>query len=288
MDLFKALSPVIPVFFLVVVGFIFANWKKISLVSVTEIIVYLCAPCLVFTALATKPLEATDISLLVLGAIGILAGMGLLVWVYGFAFGLWSRGFALPVLFMNAGNMGLPLALFAFGQPGLQRATLLFVIFSVFQYSLGIYILGGRGNWREIFRLPLIYATCLGLAFNLGSPLDLTWSIGLVAPVMALGGLVSAKKVAHTVSKRITGMEPDEGFLANLVTSFLVILASRWGFPVSTTHISCGALFGIGIANGQARWGVIRTILLAWLLTLPLAAISAALIYAVLSRLTVF
>jgi predicted permease len=55
MDLFKALSPVIPVFFLVVVGFIFANWKKISLVSVTEIIVYLCAPCLVFTALATKP-----------------------------------------------------------------------------------------------------------------------------------------------------------------------------------------------------------------------------------------
>jgi PiT family inorganic phosphate transporter len=126
------------------------------------------------------------------------------------------------------------------------------------------------------------------LAFNLGSPLDLTWSIGLVAPVMALGGLVSAKKVAHTVSKRITGMEPDEGFLANLVTSFLVILASRWGLPVSTTHLSCGALFGIGIANGQARWGVIRTILLAWLLTLPLAAISAALIYAVLSRLTVF
>lgn len=120
------------------------------------------------------------------------------------------------------------------------------------------------------------------------SPLDLTWSIGLVAPVMALGGLVSAKKVAHTVSKRITGMEPDEGFLANLVTSFLVILASRWGLPVSTTHLSCGALFGIGIANGQARWGVIRTILLAWLLTLPLAAISAALIYAVLSRLTVF
>jgi hypothetical protein len=69
---------------------------------------------------------------------------------------------------MNAGNMGLPLALFAFGVPGMQRATLLFVIITLFQYSLGIYILSGRGHWREIFRLPLIYAAVAGLAFNLG------------------------------------------------------------------------------------------------------------------------
>jgi PiT family inorganic phosphate transporter len=80
-------------------------------------------------------------------------------------------------------------------------------------------------------------------------------------------------------------MDPDQGFLANLVTSFLVIFASRWGLPVSTTHVSCGALFGIGIANGQARWGVIRTILLAWIVTLPFAGISAGLIYWILAGL---
>jgi phosphate/sulfate permease len=74
-------------------------------------------------------------------------------------------------------------------------------------------------------------------------------------------------------------------FLANLVTSFLVIFASKWGLAVSTTHVSCGALFGIGVANGQARWNVIRTILLAWLSTLPTAALMAGLIYTVLSRL---
>jgi PiT family inorganic phosphate transporter len=51
---------------------------------------------------------------------------------------------------------------------------------------------------------------------------------------------------------------------------------------VSTTHVSCGALFGIGVANGQARWKVIQTILMAWFLTLPVAALSAALIYAIL------
>jgi len=64
--------------------------------------------------------------------------------------------------------MGIPLALFAFGPPGMQQATLLFVIISFFQYSLGIYILNGPGNWIEIFRLPLIYATIAGLSFNLG------------------------------------------------------------------------------------------------------------------------
>ena len=55
--------------------------------------------------------------------------------------------------------------------------------------------------------------------------------------------------------------------------------------PVSTTHVSCGSLFGIGIVNGRAQWGVIRNILLAWVLTLPLAGVSAGLIYMLLSRL---
>jgi inorganic phosphate transporter, PiT family len=114
---------------------------------------------------------------------------------------------------------------------------------------------------------------------------DATWSFILAATAMAIGGLISAGKMAETLSKRITGMDPDQGFLANLVTSFLVVFASKWGLPVSTTHVSCGALFGIGVANGQARWNVIRTILLAWLLTLPTAALFAGLIYTVLVRL---
>jgi predicted permease len=81
--------------------------------------------------------------------------------------GFHSRGFALPILFMNAGNMGIPLALFAFGPAGMQRATLLYVFSAFLQYSLGIYILNGRANWIEIFRLPLIYAAVGGVYFNL-------------------------------------------------------------------------------------------------------------------------
>jgi predicted permease len=168
MELLTPLSPVIPVFLLITAGFVFAHWKKISLASVTEIIVYLATPCLIFTSLASKPLSTTDLRVLFAGAVLMFAGVGLLIRLY---FAIWnfsSRGFALPALFMNAGNMGLPLALFAFGAPGMQRATLLFVIVTSFQYSLGIYILSGQGNWREIFRLPLLYAAIAGLSFNLG------------------------------------------------------------------------------------------------------------------------
>jgi PiT family inorganic phosphate transporter len=108
---------------------------------------------------------------------------------------------------------------------------------------------------------------------------DLRLSILLVAAMMALGGLLNAGAVARTVSKKITGMEPNEGLWANLVSSFLVVVASKWGVPVSTTHVSCGALFGIGIVNGRAQWRVIRTILMAWLLTLPTAAVLSAGVY---------
>ena len=167
MEIFKPLSPVIPVFILIAAGFIFAHWKKISLASVTEIIVYLGTPSLVFSSLASKPLFAGDILILSSGVVIIFFGVGVLIRAYFGLFGFSSRGFALPVLFMNAGNMGIPLAFFAFGQAGLQRATLMFVIITFLQYSLGIYILNGRGNWRESFRLPLIYAAVAGLLINL-------------------------------------------------------------------------------------------------------------------------
>lgn len=83
--------------------------------------------------------------------------------------------------------------------------------------------------------------------------LGLKLNIGLVAVVMALGGILSAKKVAETMSHRITAMNHGQGFTANLITAILVIFASKMGVPVSTTHVSCGSLFGIGLVNGKAN-----------------------------------
>ena len=60
-------------------------------------------------------------------------------------------------------------------------------------------------------------------------------------------------------------MSPGQGFVANIVTAGLVIGASNFGLPVSTTHVSCGSLFGIGAVTRQAHWRTIRDILLAWI-----------------------
>lgn len=167
MELFKPLFPVIQVFLLIAAGFVFAHWKKISLTSVTEIIVYLGTPSLVFSSLASRPLFAGDIATLLVGILLIFSGVGLLIRFYFYVFRFSSRGFVMPTLFMNAGNLGIPLALFAFGEAGMQRATLMFVMLTFLQYSLGIYILNGRGGWAETFRLPLIYAAVAGLLVNL-------------------------------------------------------------------------------------------------------------------------
>lgn len=184
MGFIKPLSPVISVFLLIAAGFIFAHWKKINLASITEIIVYLGTPALVFSALAGKSLVAEDILLLFVGSTLVFLGVGLLIGFYFVLSGSHSRGFALPILFMNAGNMGIPLALFAFGPAGMQRATLLYVFSAFLQYSLGIYILNGRANWIEIFRLPLIYAAVGGVYFNL---MQIRIPEALAQPINMLG-----------------------------------------------------------------------------------------------------
>jgi len=167
LEALKPLAPVLPVFVLMAIGFVFARFRRISLDAITEFVVYLGAPALVFTSLATKRLFLTDIGVILAGVLGIMAGVGLLILSYRLLTGFSSPGLTLPVLFMNAGNMGIPLALFALGEPGLQRGTLFYIVTALLHNSLGLYLLGGRGGAGEIFRLPLMYAAFAGLGLNL-------------------------------------------------------------------------------------------------------------------------
>jgi len=100
-----------------------------------------------------------------------------------------------------------------------------------------------------------------------------------VATIMAVGGLLNARKVAIVMSKNITPMDETQGLSANLVTSFLVIIASRFGLPVSTTHVSVGAISGIGMITGKADKKVLSSILGSWILTLPISAVIASFVY---------
>lgn len=111
-----------------------------------------------------------------------------------------------------------------------------------------------------------------------GSTVSQTFAIVAVTVFMAAGALISTRKVAETLSHRITEMDHGQGLSANIVTGFVVIFASKLGMPVSTTHVSSGALFGIGTITGKANWKMIGKILAAWVITLPAAALFGSII----------
>ena len=106
-----------------------------------------------------------------------------------------------------------------------------------------------------------------------------TQGMVLVAAAMATGGVLGARRVAETMAHKITRLNPGQGFAANATTALLVMAGSRYGLPLSTTHVSVGALLGIGVTTGQARWKTVVPILLSWVITLPCAALLAALAF---------
>ncbi len=101
---------------------------------------------------------------------------------------------------------------------------------------------------------------------------------------MAVGGLLNARQVAMTVSNKITTLNPGKGLAANFVTGFLVIFASRMGVPVSTTHVSVGSIFGVGVVSKTAHLGMFSKVLSSWVLTLPLAGIISSVTYLLLPK----
>ncbi|MEI6258022.1 MAG: inorganic phosphate transporter [Planctomycetota bacterium] len=117
-------------------------------------------------------------------------------------------------------------------------------------------------------------------ALLMASPvLGTSWGFLAIALMIVVGGLLDADHVAETLGKKVTSMNPGQGFAASLVTAALVTTASLHSLPVSTTHVSVGSLLGIGVTTRQAKWRKVGEILLAWVTTVPCAAILAALAF---------
>lgn len=118
------------------------------------------------------------------------------------------------------------------------------------------------------------------VALILATPgLEVHWGFLIVAALIALGGLLDADRVAETLGKKVTAMNPGQGFAACLVTAGLVTTASFHSLPVSTTHVSVGSLLGMGVSTRQAKWRKVGEILLAWVSTVPCGAVLAAVAY---------
>lgn len=111
-----------------------------------------------------------------------------------------------------------------------------------------------------------------------------TWVIVSSAAAMAAGTYSGGWRIIRTLGRRVTHLQPHQGFAAETATAALLYTTAHLGFPVSTTHTITGSVMGAGAARklSAVRWGVVRRILIAWVITIPAAGIVAA----VLERLT--
>jgi PiT family inorganic phosphate transporter len=98
---------------------------------------------------------------------------------------------------------------------------------------------------------------------------------------MALGTLIGGWRIVRTMGSRITRLTPMQGFCAEAGGSITLFAATWLGIPVSTTHTITGAIVGVGAARkvSAVRWSVANNIVIAWIVTIPAAAVIAALFY---------
>ncbi len=142
---------------------------------------------------------------------------------------------------------------------------------------------GATSFFRGMNDTPKVLA--LGVVAASGSGLAVEWLFALVALAMGAGSYLAGRRVTDTLAGKLTTIGHDDGFTANLVTSALVGISSLYALPVSTTHVSTGAITGVGTRRGTVRWQMVRDLTLAWVVTLPAAGMFAALVYLALVNL---
>ncbi|MEE8575275.1 MAG: AEC family transporter [Thermodesulfobacteriota bacterium] len=168
MPITEVIYVVFPVFCTIAVGFLFARVKKIDLDPVLNLLLYITIPALIVSSLSHKKILISDLATVWGSVVLVAATSGLIAYAYlRITKRTELRGLYLTSMFMNSGNMALPLALLAFGADALSIAVLYYIAVSLLVYSVGVFICKGRGGFKEIFRLPLIYAATLALTCNL-------------------------------------------------------------------------------------------------------------------------
>jgi PiT family inorganic phosphate transporter len=102
-----------------------------------------------------------------------------------------------------------------------------------------------------------------------------TWVIILSALTMAAGTAAGGRRIIHTMGTRLAHLEPIHGFAAETSAATVIEIASRLGFPLSTTHVISSTILGVGAARrmNAVRWDVVRNMVRAWILTIPVTAI---------------
>lgn len=195
------LGVVAPVGLLALIGFV---WVRLGfeyrLEFVTRLSMTLAVPCLIFTALMKTAIEPAALAALTLASVAAYGVLGAAFWGLCAALGLDRRTWLAPLVFGNTGNLGLPLALFAFGEAGFGYAVVVFAVMAVLSFTLGLWLVAGGGSPLRALREPMVGATLLGALFLwqgwrtpdwLTNTLDLVGQMAIPLMLITLGVAVA-------------------------------------------------------------------------------------------------
>jgi predicted permease len=257
---------ILPIFLAAGAGYFGSKYLQVTPRSLSQVAFYIFSPCLVFNLLTTSQLSGQDIARMVAFATVTMLALGALAWVLGSLFRLERRllvAVLLTSMFSNAGNYGLSLNLFAFGETALAHASLYFVTSAILIYTVGVIIacLGSmslKNALRGLFKVPAIYAVALALLFNhlgLGLPLPLDRTVTLLA-----GAAIPMLMILMGV--QLQHARWDGQTLALTLTNLMRLVAA----PV--VAIALGLIFGLkgpalqaGVLESAMPTAVVMTVL---------------------------
>ena len=173
----RLIGIILPVFLVIALGFVYARKAKPDMTWVNRLNMNVLAPALIFSALAGKDFDLPANRVLILASIGVVLGSGLLAWPFARLLHESPRTFVPPMMFNNCGNMGLPLAVLAFGQSGFSAMVALFTISNLLHFTLGVWIIDHHARFGSLLRNPMVLATFAGFAFAAFHPPMPDWSM---------------------------------------------------------------------------------------------------------------
>ncbi|MBL4249637.1 AEC family transporter [Vibrio fluvialis] len=240
----QVVSILFPVMALVCVGYAIGRWLKPDFRPINRINMDTFLPALVFSSLATMPLDTAQLPLIYASLIAVLIPGILMIPICklgGWNFKAWA-----PLhMFRNSGNLAIPLFTYTFGETALSSAVLLFVVSACLHISLGLALLSKGGSFRQIFTAPVFIATVVAMLFNLsGTPVwkplyEATALLGQAAvPVMLLS------LGSQMTNMRLSGLRVGLISTAQSLTTGAVAFALIYFFiPLPTMQLQMMVLF---------------------------------------------
>jgi len=169
--LLRIVAIVFPVFAIIAAGWAYARHRQsrggIDMAFANQLNMEVFVPALVFAALASKSFDLAGYGRLALAALAVMLGSGVLAWALARLLREQAKTFVPPMMFVNAGNMGLPLMVLAFGEAALPAAVVLFFVENTLHYVLGTWLLDHRARLWTLWRVPVIFAALAGMAVSL-------------------------------------------------------------------------------------------------------------------------